>query len=296
MSAPSLVLLDDYRVAVATPEGAQRDVCAWRHPGEPAVPSHALECLTSAAMDWPAVEQALASGSLPVVATRSRRAPVHRPLNVFGAPVNYRPHQGELGADRSPAKGTVRELGLFVKAAGSVSGPDDPIELPDLPGRECHFEGEIAVVIGRYADLVSADDAISYVAGFTGALDITLRLETDHREERSMRKSYKTFSPLGPGLLPAALVSSIDDLGLRLSVNGEERQHGRLGELIMPVAELVALASSIVPLHPGDVILTGTPAGVGQIVPGDVVEMAVDGLPPMSLEVTSRKATSEAAG
>jgi len=210
---------------------------------------------------------------------------IGRPRNVFGAPVNYYAHSGELGA-RSPNPGsTTKELGLFVKAGGSVSGASDPIELPDRPDREFQYEGEIAIVIGRGGLDIDPADALAHVAGFTGALDVTMRLAEGRREERSMRKSFRTFTPTGPAVLPLTDPTSLE---LRLSLNGELRQHGRLADLIVDVPGLVALASSVVALEPGDLILTGTPAGVAGLTPGDVVELAVTGLPVLRLEVTKR--------
>jgi 2-keto-4-pentenoate hydratase/2-oxohepta-3-ene-1,7-dioic acid hydratase in catechol pathway len=292
MQSISLFVYDNYRVGVRDPQDRSFDVCALRHgdhdPGWMA--SHAGGCLAAAALGHKEIADALAAGRLAAVTPRVLRSPSPRPFNVFGAPVNYATHRGELGAVRS-STGTTRDLGLFVKAPGSVSGPADPIELPNLPGREFHYEGEIAVLIGRSAEDIPASEALGCVAGFTGALDVTMRLEADHREERSMRKSYKTFTPVGPAVLPFTAADQAMKLSLRLSVNGEQRQHGRLDELIVSIPELVSLASSIVPLEPGDLILSGTPSGVGPIIPGDLVELQVEGLPPMSLRVSAKTGT-----
>ena len=269
------------RAGVRRPDGATYDVCAALHEDTGAHDADA--CLIAALLD-PAIGEGAAVPAgpgqvLPVVG---------RPRNVFGAPVNYRAHGGELGA-RSPAPGaTTADLGLFVKAGGSLSGAADPIELPDLPGREFHYEGEIAIVIGRPGLDIAPAGALDHVAGFTGALDVTMRLEADRREERSMRKSFRTFTPTGPDVLPYTGPEQAGRLALTLSVNGAERQHGHLGELIVDVAGLVALASSVVALEPGDLILTGTPAGVGALIPGDKVELAVTGLPALRLDVTRR--------
>lgn len=217
-------------------------------------------------------------------------APSPRPATVLAAPVNYRAHAGELG-ERSPERGALdaRALGLIVLAPGSVTGPAGAIELPDLPGREFHFEGEVAVVIGRTARNVPEPAALSYVLGYTGLIDVTLRLSGQDREERSMRKSYHTFTPLGPYLLTADEVPDPAELALELSCNGQPRQRARLRDLIVDVAGLVSRASRMLPLLPGDVIATGTPAGVGPIVPGDELSLRVSGVGELRMPVVRRE-------
>lgn len=285
MPLPSFFRYDDGRIGVWADDGVAYDVDELR--GLPGGPDSDAR-LIAALLDHRAIGELIRDPACARIRPERILPPVDRPRNVFGAPVNYHEHRGELGAVRSPAAGTTRELGLFVKAGGSISGASDPIELPDLPGREFHYEGEIAVVIGRRCDGVAPHEALRHVAGFTGALDITMRLETDRREERSMRKSFKTFTPVGPAVVPLTDPAQARTLGLELYLNGERRQHGSLDQLIVGVDELVALASSIVPLNPGDLILTGTPAGVGPLAPGDVVELAVSGLPRLRLPVTVR--------
>jgi len=216
-------------------------------------------------------------------------APSPRPATVLAAPVNYRAHAGELG-DRSPERGALdaRALGLIVLAPASVTGPAGEIALPDLPGREFHFEGEVAVVIGREARGVSPAEALSHVLGYTGLIDVTLRLSEEGREERSMRKSYHTFTPLGPYLLTADEVPDPAALSLELARNGEVRQRGSLADLIVDVAGLVSRASAMLPLRPGDVIATGTPAGVGPIEPGDTLALRVSGVGELVMPVVRR--------
>jgi 2-keto-4-pentenoate hydratase/2-oxohepta-3-ene-1,7-dioic acid hydratase in catechol pathway len=271
------------RVGARLADGATYDACAATHRERD--PHDTDACLIAALLEPDRFAGRLGDPVTP----KHVLPPVGRPRNVFGAPVNYDAHKGELGA-RSPNPGsTTRELGLFVKAGGSVSGASDPIELPDRPDRDFQYEGEIAIVIGRPGIDVPVADALRHVAGFTPALDVTMRLEADKREERSMRKSFRTFTPVGPDVKP--LVDPVDatELALALRVNGELRQEGRLDQLIVGVAELVALASSVVALEPGDLILTGTPSGVGSLTAGDVVELAVTGLPPLRLDVTTRR-------
>ena len=216
-------------------------------------------------------------------------APSPAPRTVLAAPVNFAPHKGELG-DRSPDKGKLdaTQMGLIVLASASVVGPDGAIELPDLPGREFHYEGEIAIVIGRRCRGVSRADALAHVLGYTGLLDITLRIGPEGQEDRSMRKSFQTFTPIGPLVRTADDVPDPAALGLRLTLNGEPRQQGSLAELIVDVPDLVVRASRMVPLEPGDVIATGTPGGVGAIVPGDRLALTVDGVGELAMDVRRR--------
>ncbi len=290
MRYPVFITYDSYRVAALVEPGVIKDVCSHRHATTSASIDHPRTCLPLAIQEWESIADRVHGGPSIDLASVEVHAPIPRPINVFGAPVNYLEHQGELGELRSPSSGTVRELGLFVKASGSVSGPDGPIELPPLPGREVHFEGEIAIVIGLGGIDLDDAGARSAIAGFTGALDVTLRLEADYREERSMRKSYRTFTPIGPAVLPYR-DEYLSELELRLVINGEQRQHGTLSELVMGAVDLVKLASTIVELQPGDLILTGTPAGVGALGAGDYVVLSVSGLPPLELTVVDRGQT-----
>jgi 2-keto-4-pentenoate hydratase/2-oxohepta-3-ene-1,7-dioic acid hydratase in catechol pathway len=288
MLADSYVQYGAGGVGLLTAAGELLDVCSVMHPEQAIGPGHdADRCLIRACLQHSENADAILRTGRQI-ATADLRIPIARPVNVFGAPVNYYEHRGELGAVRSSGGATTRELGLFVKASGSISGPADPIELPDMPDREFHYEGEIAIVMGRECFDIDPADADAFIAGFTGALDITLRLEADRREERSMRKSYKTFTPIGPGVLPLSAVPDIPSMTVDLEVNGSPRQHGCLRDLIVDVPELVAMASSVVVLHPGDLILSGTPAGVGPLEPGDSVRLVVSGLPPLELGVVRR--------
>jgi 2-keto-4-pentenoate hydratase/2-oxohepta-3-ene-1,7-dioic acid hydratase in catechol pathway len=213
-------------------------------------------------------------------------APSPAPRTVLAAPVNYAMHAGELG-DKSPQSSDLdaRRLGLIVLASASVVGPDGDIELPDQPGREFHYEGEIGVVIGKDAWNVPKENALDHVLGYTGLLDITMRLSDEGKEDRSMRKSFRTFTPIGPVILTADDVSDPTELSLELFLNGELKQSGNLGELIVDVAELVSRASNLVPLQTGDVIATGTPAGVGPIVAGDKLSLKVSGMGELRMSV-----------
>jgi 2-keto-4-pentenoate hydratase/2-oxohepta-3-ene-1,7-dioic acid hydratase in catechol pathway len=193
-------------------------------------------------------------------------SPLPRPGKVIGAPVNYLDHKTEMAVQT-----TIAELGLFLKAPSSVVGPGEPIRLPYTDLRTDQ-EGELAVVIGRTARDVPAERAADYVAGYACLLDITVR----SGEDRSTRKSFDTFTPLGPWLTTADEVGDPGDLRLRCWVNGTLRQDTSTSALIYDVPQLIAYASSVMTLWPGDVIATGTPAGVGPIADGDLIVVEIE--------------------
>lgn len=195
-------------------------------------------------------------------------APVPDPSKIMAAPVNYRDHQQEMNEDVQ-----VSGLGLFLKAPSSVAGSGQRIVLP-YSDRRFDQEGELAVVVGRTARFVERADALAYVFGYTALLDITMR----GGEDRSTRKSFETFTPMGPWIVTADEFGAPDAVELRCLVNGRERQAANTRDLIWGVARLLSYASTVTTLHPGDVIATGTPAGVGPLAAGDTVEVVIGGL------------------
>lgn len=213
-------------------------------------------------------------------------APVGNPGKVVAAPVNYLKHLREAEADPATfAREHVRkihETGLFLKATSAVVGPSEGVRLRMMERRTDH-EIELAVVIGHVADRVSRAEALRYVAGYTIGLDITLR----GPEERSLRKSIDSYCVLGPWLVTAEEVPDPSALALELRVNGEVRQAARTRDLIIDVPGLIELASSFYTLVPGDVILTGTPEGVGPIVPGDRLTATIDAIGTMDVAVSA---------
>jgi 2-keto-4-pentenoate hydratase/2-oxohepta-3-ene-1,7-dioic acid hydratase in catechol pathway len=209
------------------------------------------------------------------------RVPVADPSKIIAAPVNYRDHQAEMSSDAQ-----VGALGFFLKAPSSLLDPGGTIQLP-YHDRRFDQEGELALVIGRTARRVSEDDALAYVFGYTGLLDITMR----GGEDRSTRKSFDTFTPMGPVLVTADEFGDPGQVDLRCWVAGDLRQKASTRDLIWGVARLVAYASSVTTLCPGDVISTGTPAGVGPIAAGDTIRLELSGL---GLDLTAGVAADEA--
>lgn len=199
-------------------------------------------------------------------------APVIPRSKVVAVGKNYRDHAEEMGGE-APA-----EPLLFLKPNTSVIGPGDAIVLPRQSERVEH-EGEVAVVIGRIAKNVSEADADDVIFGYTIANDVTARDLQRSDGQWTRAKGFDTFCPLGP-VIDTHL--DFDGGTIETSVNGERRQQGQLADMVHSVSAIIAYASSVFTLLPGDVILTGTPAGVGPLVAGDTVEVSVSGLGTLS--------------
>lgn len=211
-------------------------------------------------------------------------APVANPGKLIAAPVNYLDHLTEAREDLivlfQQKVEEIQKIGLFLKATSSLSGCGQAIRL-GFPDRRTDHELELAVVIGRTTRHVAPQDALAQVAGYCIGLDITLR----GPEERSLRKSGDTHSVLGPWLVTADALGDPSNLAMHLDVNGERRQTANTRDLILSVPELIALASRHYTLHPGDVLFTGTPAGVGEIRDGDVIEATIERIGTMRVRV-----------
>ncbi|MDQ1178164.1 fumarylacetoacetate hydrolase family protein [Microbacterium sp. 20-116] len=182
---------------------------------------------------------------------------------------NYHDHAAEMGGE-APA-----EPLMFLKPNTSVVGPDDVIVRPTSLSSHTDYEGELAVVIGRIAKNVPAERASDYIFGYTVANDITARdlQRTDGQWSRA--KGFDTFCPVGP-VIETDL--DLDAARITTRVNGEVRQQGPVSDMIHGIGALVAYASAVFTLLPGDLILTGTPAGVGPFEAGDTVEVEVSGI------------------
>ncbi|MFE6866488.1 fumarylacetoacetate hydrolase family protein [Kitasatospora sp. NPDC057692] len=224
----------------------------------------------------------VASGRLPVAELAGQRIgpPVIRPGKVVGIGLNYRDHAAEAGA------AIPDEPVIFLKPGSTVVGPYDEVLVP-RGGEKTDYEAELAVVIGRTARyLEDHAAAAAVIAGYTIANDVTERaFQFERGGQWDKGKSAETFTPLGPWLVTPDEVADPQRLSLRLWVNGERRQDGSTGRMVFPVLELVRYTSRFMVLEPGDVIITGTPAGVTlgrpgtpYLAPGDVVEIEIDGL------------------
>ncbi|NDZ17008.1 fumarylacetoacetate hydrolase family protein [Variovorax sp. WS11] len=214
-------------------------------------------------------------------------APNPAPPHIFAAPANYRKHLGELGSRTVTKPGrTAREQGFFLKAPGSLVGAGEAILVPQASSRRFDHESELAVIIGRGGRNIPRANAMEHVFGYTCLIDATMRIEKDvAEEERSMRKSFEGFTPMGPWIVTADEVPDPGQLRNRLWVNGELRQEANTAEMIVGVAELIELVSSVLWLQPGDVIASGTPEGVGPFRAGDELRIEIDSVGAMTIPV-----------
>ncbi|AJG22295.1 fumarylacetoacetate hydrolase family protein [Cupriavidus basilensis] len=219
-------------------------------------------------------------------------SPLTNPSKVMAAPANYRLHVEQdtkdagvdAGVHRMALEGVDRPAeyyGLFLKAASSVVGPTEGVQII-LPDRRTDYEVELAVVIGKPGHSIQREHALSHVAGYCIGLDMTVR----GKEDRSFRKSPDSYTVLGPAFVSADEIADPHALTLSLWVNGERRQHSSTGAMTLDIPELIAIASTMYTLQPGDVILTGTPEGVGAVAPGDEIRAACSGIGEMSVRVT----------
>jgi 2-keto-4-pentenoate hydratase/2-oxohepta-3-ene-1,7-dioic acid hydratase in catechol pathway len=198
------------------------------------------------------------------------------PRKIICVGLNYRDHAEEQGAELPP------EPLLFAKFPNTLRGPGDPIVIPK-EAQHVDAEAELVVVIGREGRRVAREDALELVAGYTCANDVTERNFQAKDGQWLRAKSFDSFCPLGPELVSVDDLGDADDLAIVQRLNGEALQDSRTSQLIFGVRELVAHASTVFTLEPGDLILTGTPAGVGvhrkppvSLKAGDAVEVEIE--------------------
>jgi 2-keto-4-pentenoate hydratase/2-oxohepta-3-ene-1,7-dioic acid hydratase in catechol pathway len=242
--------------------------------------------------DWRQAEEVLRGldvADAPAVSHDALMPPLMWPRKVVCAGVNYRRHMHEMGGE-IPAEGW-RPFFFLKPPTTTVVGPNDPIVIRSPEKSRYDWEAELAVVIGVGGRDIATQDALSHVAGYCVANDVTAR---GHHKRLAVpadafvydwfaAKSIDGSLPLGPGITPAFQVPDPQDLRLRLWVNGELQQDESTSDMVCTVAELIAAASEVTTLEPGDVIATGTPSGVGAgrglyLRAGDVVRTSIDGL------------------
>ncbi len=200
------------------------------------------------------------------------------PSKVVAVGKNYVEHAEEMGGE------VPEEPIIFLKPSTSVIGPGDPIPYPSVSTRVDH-EAELAVVVGRLARRVPADQAASVILGFTCANDVTARDLQQRDGQWTRAKGFDGFCPLGPWIETEL---DADDVEVQCRVNGDVRQLARTSQLAFGPAVLVEFISRVMTLLPGDVILTGTPAGVGPVEPGDKIEVEVEGVGALTNQVAAR--------
>lgn len=205
-------------------------------------------------------------------------APVIPRSKVVCVGKNYAAHAAEMGGE-APA-----EPLLFLKPNTAVIGPGEPIFYPEQ-SRSVHFEGELAVVIGRICRDISPTDAAKVIFGYTIGNDVTARDLQKADGQWTRAKGFDTFCPLGPWIETDLDASEIS---VRTELNGEIKQDGNTRDLIHPIADVIAYISSVMTLLPGDVVLTGTPEGVGPMDVGDEVSVSIDGIGTLTNRVVDR--------
>jgi 2-keto-4-pentenoate hydratase/2-oxohepta-3-ene-1,7-dioic acid hydratase in catechol pathway len=213
------------------------------------------------------------------------KSPVANPSKIIGAPVNYREHFDEAhGADLKHGHDIkpIGEWGLFLKATTALVGAGEGVAQRFADRRNDH-EAELAVIIGRHGTNISREKAHAHVAGYAIGLDMTVR----GPQFQSFRKSIDSYAVVGPWLVTADELTDPGNLDFHLMVNGEERQKSNTRLMNLDVAQLIEFASSYYTLYPGDIIMTGTPAGVGPVRPGDRLYVEFAGIGSMSVDIRS---------
>lgn len=278
---------DDNRIGVVTDDGihdvtavAAAELGTFTYP----LPAHDPFIVRLAQLRGKLADAAKAAKPVPAQGVQLL-SPVANPGKIIAAPVNYTKHLEEALADKGIHHGNlvneIHKAGMFLKATSAVVGPGQGVKLVHTDRRNDH-EVELALVVGKTAKNVSAAEAPGYLAGYCIGLDMTIR----GPEERSFRKSPDSYCVLGPWLVTPDELGDPGNLQLCIAVNGETRQNANTSDLILGVSELLAWGSSFYTLHPGDVLLTGTPQGVGPVKPGDTMVATIERIGAMQVRVS----------
>ena len=285
-----LAILDGLRLGVVC-ETTVIDVTAalpWPHDPDPLTAGWWRRLCRDLDLVRPALAAAARDPAAPRVEVGAARllAPAVNPSKIVAAASNYQEHVAEMHEVQGRTLGRVEswmmEFDVFLKAPSSIAGPRDDIVLPpDQRDREIHHEAELVAIVGKGGKDIAPGDALSRIAGYTIGLDITVRSKAD----RSRRKSYDTFSPLGPWLVTSDEAGDPADMDIELERNDVLKQKVSTRDMLVPVQDIVAYASRVMTLLPGDVLFTGAPPGVGPIEPGDTLRVRISRLGEMRLAV-----------
>ena len=212
------------------------------------------------------------------------KSPVANPSKIMGAPINYQKHIDESVTDdgivSSRPISHISDWGMFLKANSALVGSGEGVALRFTEARNDH-EMELAVIIGKKGTNISIEEARNYIAGYAIGLDMTTR----GKELQSFRKSADTYAVLGPWLVTADEISDPNNLDLKISVNGEVRQDSNTRDLVYNIEKLIEYTSERYTLYPGDIIMTGTPDGVGPVKSGDIMTCEMEGIGIMEVDV-----------
>jgi 2-keto-4-pentenoate hydratase/2-oxohepta-3-ene-1,7-dioic acid hydratase in catechol pathway len=278
-----LALFNSYRLGVVITDDELVDVTD-------AVPGYSDDALVAGwwrglcrdfAAIKPEIDRIAATGEHIAIDSVTLRAPALNPSKIIAAASNYSAHVEEMHGVQERTLGKVEkwmmDFDVFLKAPSSLADPGTDIVLPysvRQAGHEVHHESELVIVIGQGGTSIPVERALDHVLGYTAGLDITVRSPAD----RSRRKSYDTFSPLGPWITVADETVDPANFDILLTVNDIVRQNVNTSDLIVDVPGIVSYASSVMTLLPGDLIFTGAPPGVGPIEPGDQLDSYISGI------------------
>jgi len=211
-------------------------------------------------------------------------SPIANPAKIVGAPINYNDHIAEAQQDQTIAHGrdlkSIGETGMFLKANSALVGPSEGVAQRFVDRRNDH-EAELAVIIGKQGTRIPRDRALDYVVGYAIGLDMTVR----GPEMACFRKSIDTYAVLGPWLVTKDEVADPGGLDFKLWVNGELRQNSNTRYLVYDIPRLIEFTTSFYSVHPGDIIMTGTPSGVGPVKPGDLMEVEFEKIGRMDVRI-----------
>lgn len=237
-------------------------------------------------MLMPALRAVAAESSTIPIASVRLESPVATPSKIIAAPINFHQPLDKANADAGINFGakqkTIADYGLLLKAASALVGPAAGVELPALDRRIDH-ELELAVIIGKCGRYIAQADALDHVAGYAIGLDMTIQ----GLEDRSWRKSFESFAVLGPWMVTKDELTDPSALDMLLTINGEARQKANTRDLVWNIPKLIEYASSTYTLYPGDIIMTGTPEGVGPVSAGDIMICSIDQIGTMDVAVRS---------
>lgn len=214
--------------------------------------------------------------------------PVARPSKVMAAPVNYQAHVAEMaaqphvtGEDKGPSRPSgIQNQGIFLKANSAMVGPAEGVAIR-FPDRRNDHEVEFVIIVGKQGSHIKRDDALDYIAGYTLGLDMTVR----GIEDRSFRKSCDGYAPLGPCMVTADEIPDPNNVPFTVHLNGKLQQDAHTRDMIFDIQRLIEFASEFYTIYPGDVLFTGSPPGVSEVKPGDVMHCACDLIGEMTVTV-----------
>src|SRR5260370_36041825 len=241
------------------------------------------------------VRQAVRSGSSIAVGTARLLAPILNPPSLWAAAANYKAHQAEIlrksgCADRSQLAKDDLMAEFFLKPTSSIIGPGDTIVLPRI-SKDVDFECELCAVIGSRARRVAEERALDHVFGYTICWDISQRdpWGRDRQNTRNIRKGFDTFTALGPWIVTKDELPEPQDTRIEVELNGKHVMTAHTKDMICGLRDHIRFLSSVLTLRPGDLITTGTPAGVAKLAPGDKLKGRIERIGEMTLNVEAEK-------